>query len=256
MLALFLLAVLQGITEMLPVSSSGHLALAKRLTQLHTPAGWLEAVLHFGTLLAIIAFYRKPIFALLLGLVKVDKPSWLYAAKILTGSLPISIVGLLFKDGIQATFDHPMFVSGCLIFTGVIVGSVYFSRDAREGDISWIQAIAIGFAQIVAILPGVSRSGTTISMARHLGCSPKQAAEFSFMISLAPLAGATLLSMLDAAEGGAGGLQWGPLVLATCISGLTGYVALAVLVKSLSSKWFPWFGLYCLLLGSILLLII
>lgn len=246
-----ILAIVQGLTEILPISSSGHLVLAKHFCGLHSPGVTLEVALHVGTLLSILIYYRRSLVQFVRGL----PGSWQYAAALAIGTVPAVLVGLSLKDRIEGTFGEPRLAAGMLCVTGVILLSLLFgrrnSRDLRLSDALWI-----GLAQAIAILPGISRSGSTIAAARHLGVEPGKAGEFSFLLSAPVILGSGMLVAGDVAKEGLGDVTAASLVLGVAVSAAVGYAALAVLARLLSSGRFWLFGVYCLAAGAAGLLFI
>ena len=251
MLETTILAVLQGVAEFLPISSSGHLVLGKQLLGLREAGLRLDVFLHVGTLLAVFAFYWRVIARIL-----VEK-DWRYVLKIAASAVPTGVVGLLFKEELESAFSSPRMVGAALLFTGVVlIATRFLPRGDR--DVSFGRAILMGLAQAVAILPGVSRSGMTLAAARGVKVDAEKSAEFSFLMSAPPIAGAALLEVLKslkAAEGAASAqeVSWGLCVFGALLSAVVGYWALKFLLKSLKSQWFWLFGPYCVLAGVVTL---
>ena len=246
-----LLGVLQGIAEFLPVSSSGHLVLGKALLGLDEMGMRLDIFLHVGTLVAIFAFYWQIIWRIL------SKLEWSYMLKVVVSAVPAGLVGVLFKDDLEAAFASPKMVGGALIFTGLVLTLTKFLPKG-DREVSFGRALVMGIAQAVAILPGVSRSGMTLAAARGVKVDAEKSAEFSFLMSAPPIAGAALLEVLKslkAAEGVAPAqeVSWGLCVFGAFLAAVVGYWALKFLLKSLKSQWFWLFGPYCVLAGVVTL---
>lgn len=248
MLETTLLAILQGVAEFLPISSSGHLVLGKHFLGMRELGMRLDIFLHVGTLLAIFAFYWKAIWRIL------TRFEWTYMLKVVLSAVPAGVVGVLFKDELEAAFASPRMVGGALLFTGIVLlATKFFPRGGRS--VSYGGALAMGVAQAVAILPGVSRSGMTLAAARAVKVAPEASAEFSFLMSAPPIAGAALLEILKGMKAveGAPELSW-PLTLYGCaLAAAVGYLSLALLVKMLNGRWFWLFGVYCLAAGALAL---
>ena len=246
-----LLSVLQGIAEFLPVSSSGHLVLGKALLGLDEMGMRLDIFLHVGTLAAIFVFYWQVIWRIL------SKLEWSYMLKVVVSAVPAGLVGVLFKDDLEAAFASPKMVGGALIFTGLVLTLTKFLPKG-DREVSFGRALVMGIAQAVAILPGVSRSGMTLAAARGVKVDAEKSAEFSFLMSAPPIAGAALLEVLKslkAAEGAASAqeVSWGLCVFGALLAAAVGYWALKFLLKSLKSQWFWLFGPYCVLTGVVTL---
>ncbi len=185
-----LLGIIQGLTEFLPVSSSGHLVILKHWMNLQDEGVVLEVILHFATLLAIIIFFRRKILE--------------YATKekislIIIGTIPIALIGVLFKDKIQSLFSNYFLVTVTLSLTGLIL---FMSRNSKENkdNIDLKMAFVIGVAQALALTPGISRSGITVATALLLGIKRKKAFEFSFILAIPALLGALIINIPDICE--------------------------------------------------------
>lgn len=246
-LEVFALSVLQGVAEFLPISSSGHLVLGKSLLGIGEAGMRLDIFLHVGTLASVFVFY----FAVVRRVVA--RREWAYVAKIALSAVPIGVVGVLFKSRLEEMFSSPSFVGGALVFTGVVLTATRFlPRGGR--DVSFARALLMGLAQAVAILPGVSRSGMTLAAARASKVDGERAAEFSFLMSAPPIAGAAFLEVLSSLSrqgGTAAEVPWALCCLGAAVAAVVGYFALMLLVRSLKSDRFWLFGPYCLLAGTL-----
>lgn len=248
LLKLMSLAVVQGITEFLPVSSSGHLVLAEHFLKVPPSGVLLEVTLHAGTLISILVFYRKRILQLGGELFSGEGEGRRYAGAVLLGSIPAAAAYALAGKRIEAVFGDPRGVAALLCVTGIILLTL-LRRPTRTTELNVGRGFVVGLAQAVALLPGISRSGATITTARHLGISPEKAAEFSLLLSVPALAGATLIKGLQAWKTGLAGYTMPQLGLGMAVSAIVGYVAIVCLVKTLTAGKFWMFGLYCLAVG-------
>jgi len=196
-----ILGIVQGLTEFLPVSSSGHLVLVGALLGVRDESGLLfEVALHVATLFAIAIFYRRRIAELLAGLLGRDPAAFDYCGKLGVATLPAVLVGLTAKDAIDRLFGSALVAAVLLVVTGAILWSTRWTLPrARAAAPSWAVAVAIGVAQAFAILPGISRSGTTVACALALGVAPLAAAEFSFLLGIIAIAGAAVLMLPEVA---------------------------------------------------------
>jgi len=256
------LSVLQGVAEFLPISSSGHLILGRSLLGLGDVGMRLDVFLHVGTLFAVFAFYRATVVRLAKGLLGAAGPDECaaarsYALKIVLSSVPAGLVGLLFMRAIESTFATPKAVGFALLFTGLVLSATRFLPKGEKG-VSAGRALLMGLAQAVSILPGVSRSGMTLVAARAARVDAGKAAEFSFLMSAPPIAGAALLEVLSAvpaADAASAGPEvgWGLCLFGAVLAAVVGYAALALLVKALRGRWFWLFGPYCLVAGAVTL---
>ncbi len=269
-----LLGILQGLTEFLPISSSGHLVLAQHFLGLNEPLVFFDVMLHVGTLAAVIVVYRHSIARLLFNgvssFVDIDffrnpvqkvrtsddlKFIWL----LLLGSIPTGLIAVLFKSQLESFFDKVWLVSLMLIVTGIILQLPRLQKgysDNKEAISkrlkSW-HAPIIGIAQGCAITPGISRSGTTISLALFLGIPAKTAAEYSFLLSIPAILGAVVLKLRDI-----GDTTISPYILGSGMfaSFLVGYIALRFLLVVLNRGKFSLFTYYCVALGFASLLVV
>ena len=268
-----LLGILQGLTEFLPVSSSGHLVLAQTFLGLNEPLVFFDVMLHVGTLAAVLVVYRDAIWKLTTGGLSTltdtqfwRKPASTFKASadlkfvwlILLGSIPTGVIAVLFKTELESFFHEVRLVSVMLILTGVILQlprlrkqEVESADDSTEKLRGW-HAPLIGIAQGCAITPGISRSGTTISLALFLGIPAKTAAEYSFLLSIPAILGAVVLKIRDIGETTIPFYIVGAGTLAAFI---VGYVALRFLLVLLNRGKFSLFSYYCIALGLISLLI-
>ena len=195
-----LLGVVQGLTEFLPVSSSGHLELGKALLGIEDAGLAFSVVVHGATALSTIVVFRRDIFGLLTGLPKASvegEEARTFAAFVLLSMAPLAVVYVWFMDDLEARLDgHIGAVGAALIFTASLL--FWAHRSGQRGSrLGWLSAFLIGCAQAVAVLPGISRSGATISAALLLGIDRTQAARFSFLMVLPPILGATALEVVD-----------------------------------------------------------
>lgn len=244
------LAFLQGIAEFLPISSSGHLAAAKNWLGITTEGLALELLLHIGTLLAVIFFYRRRIAFLVLGLISRTGATRRAVFSLFAGCIPAVLAYLLFDDTIERCFDKGVSFSGAmLILTGFILLSTRLRKEGRIEDVGLKYALLIGIAQATALLPGISRSGMTISTARHLGIKWKESVDFSFLMSIILMAGATFVPLVKEGNSEFSNIDPTTAVAAIAISAITGYWALRLLIGILASRYFWLFGTYCIIVG-------
>ena len=248
-LTISLLALIQGITEFLPVSSSGHLVLAQRWLGWTIDNVLLDAVLHLGTAAAIVIIYRKDIQALFEGVFSKDrarrKPSLKYVALILIATVPAGIAGVAFKRFFERMFLDAE-AAGVLFFVtaGFLFASGLWKKPPAALNLP--KAFVIGLAQALAILPGVSRSGTTISTALLLGTDRKEAGRFSFLLGLPVIVGAALLELKDIAGAS---ISTGLLAAAFGLSAAAGVIALKLLLRFIEHGRLHYFGYYLVALG-------
>ena len=251
-----LLGLVQGLTEFLPVSSSGHLMIARELFGVEAE-GFLDftVTVHFATVLSTLVVFRKPILALLRDLFRFrlnDGTDYIF--KLCLSMIPVAVVGFFFKDEVEALFGSGLTtVAVCLLVTAVLLAfSDFFGgklpvRGNYRNGISWWQALLVGVGQACAVAPGLSRSGTTIATGLLSGVKREGMAQFSFLMVLAPIIGEQLLDVLKGVSGGAAEASVGGLALfcgfiAAFISGCLACSLMVALVKR-AHLW--WFSIYC-----------
>ncbi len=251
-LQVMLLAVVQGLTEFLPVSSSGHLVLVQHFLHAFEGDVALDVILHGGTLVAVLAVYRREVRRLL----RFDAAAVQYLVALVVGTLPAVAVGLLLKDQVEALFADPRATAAALMGTGLILLSTRAARsELRRVPGDWHpvppalpKALLIGCAQAVAITPGISRSGSTIAASLWLGLPRDEAARFSFLLAVPAILGALVLHFLD------GGLrsEAGTITLAAgaAVACLVGMVAIRLTALLVVQRHFWKFSFYCLPLGA------
>jgi undecaprenyl-diphosphatase len=249
-----LLGILQGLTEFLPVSSSGHLVLAQSLLPgFEAPAASFDVLLHGGTLLAVILYYHRDLFQMTRDLSRPREGGWRLPALLLAGSVPAGIVGVFFADPLKELFSSPTAASLGLLATGLFLTAASFrgfGGQAALGRMGYSHALLIGVVQACAIMPGISRSGATITMALFLGYSAVEAARFSFLLSLPAVTGALLLESGALADTGLP-----PAYLAGALAAaVVGWLSISLLIRLLGRGKLAPFAAYCLALGSISLL--
>jgi len=226
------LGIIQGLTEFLPVSSSGHLVILKYWLGFKGAGVVMEVTLHFATLLAIIIFFRKRI----LDYAKKEK-----ILAVIVGTIPIAILGLIFKDEIELLFNNYLLVTFTFSVTGVVL---FISRRAKENksEVDLKTAFIIGIAQALALTPGISRSGFTVAAAMLLGVTRKKAFEFSFILAIPALLGAFIINMPDIL--GTNAENFLNLLPGTLAAFLSGLLALWMFYRVITKKELYLFSYY------------
>jgi undecaprenyl-diphosphatase len=245
-----LLGVIQGLTEFLPVSSSGHLVLSKALLGLELPGVTFEVVVHLATLCAVLWVYRAKVISLATGALGGRREAWIYIGLLALASIPAAVVGIAGEGFFTGMFGKPIWAAVFLILTGLIVWSIQYSAPkTTKSQPGPADALGIGIAQAMAILPGISRSGSTVAAGAALGVDAVKVAEFSFLMSVPAILGAGLLQLDEigaiADSGGALGLSLG--FGAALVSGIA---AIRLFVRMLENRTFHWFAVYCWIVGS------
>ncbi len=251
-----ILGIVQGLTEFLPVSSSGHLVLGKHLLGVKSPGAGFEMVVHAGTLLALLLHYRRDLLAMAISLLARRRDDhFRLALLVLLGSVPAAVVGLGFGDRLEAAFEIPLFAAAMLMVTGMILLSLKLAKPG-SGEVRWPTALLIGAAQAVAILPGISRSGSTIATGIHTGIDRAKAADFSFLLAIPALGGATLLKGLDLVKTPPPSAELLAFATGAAAAFVSGILALRWLLGIVKRGRLDRFGYYCLVLGGTALVLL
>ena len=193
-----ILGIVQGLTEFLPISSSGHLEIASYILKTNPSENLMfTVVVHIATAISIIYVFRKDITKIIKGLIQFKKEQIDFVLKILLSSVPVGIIGVLYEKEVESFFTgNIVLVGSMLLITAALLFFTYFKKSDSEKNISYADAIIIGFAQALAILPGISRSGSTISIALLLNINREKATKFSFLMVLVPIFGILIIKSL------------------------------------------------------------
>jgi len=259
LVAAALLGVVQGLTEFLPVSSSGHLILARAFS------GWdpgrfglaFDVACHVGTLLAVVAYFRRDIFRLAVAApaaLSGRDGAWERLGRlIVVGTLPVVVVGLLFADAIETTLRSPLVVAIALTVGAIGLLAAEWLGEKRRGDetLGYGEAVAIGVAQASALVPGISRSGATLTVAMLLGLRREAAARFVFLLSLPAIVAAALKESMDIAAVGVAGLPVGIFAVGLVTSAVVGYVTVKFFIRYLAGHTLHVFAAYRLVLAAL-----
>lgn len=254
------LGFIQGLTEFLPVSSSGHLVLFQRFFGLEEPELFFDICLHLGTLGAVCFFFRRDIAALgqailaavacrgKLGDLSPEERSELaMVGLILAGSVPTAVLGVIIKEHSHVIFSSLLVVGGMLCITALLLSATALIPMEGDRKITLPKALLIGLIQGMAVLPGLSRSGSTIALALFMGGSRERAARFSFLLSIPAIVGASLLAILDISSTVLP--PWWVILSGTAMAAVTGYLALRFLVYIVGRGKLHVFAPYCLVVG-------
>ena len=261
-----LLGIVQGLTEFLPVSSSGHLAIGKALFGIETADLSFEVIVHAATVLATIVVFWKDILALLQGLFKFKfNAETRYICLILLSMIPVFIVGMFFKDKVESIFGSGLLVVGfALLVTAFLLflsETLEVRRAVQAGNdggqagnggqkMTWKSALWMGLAQAVAVIPGLSRSGSTIATGLICGVKKEEVTRFSFLMVLIPILGEAFLDVVggDFVQSSVGVL---PLILGFLAAFVSGLFACRVMIAMVKKARLRWFALYCAIVGLI-----
>jgi undecaprenyl-diphosphatase len=251
----------QGLTEFLPISSTAHLILLPWFLGWPDPGLAFDVALHLGTLVALLIYFRAEWYALItsgLGILRGETKSQdaRMAMLIVAATIPGAVAGALFEHKVEDAFRSPALIAVMLIVMALVLLVAEFvgSRKKSINEVSWGDAITVGLAQAAAIVPGVSRSGSTITAGLFLNMKRNAAAQFSFYLSAPIIAGAVAKKMIDIAKSGAGGDHMMAVVVGIVSSGIVGYLAIAFLMRYLQTHNTYLFVIYRIALGIVVLL--
>ena len=251
------LGLIQGLTEYLPVSSSGHLAIGQALFGMNDGADNLmfTVAVHVATVLSTVVILWSEIDWVLKGLFKFKmNDETKYVLNIIVSMIPVGVVGLLFKDQVEVFFGSGLLVVGCcLLITAALLTFSYYAKPRQKEHISMKDAFIIGIAQAIAVLPGVSRSGSTIATGLLLGNKKESLAQFSFLMVIPPILGEALLDVLKMMKGEnvMGGIETLPLMVGFVAAFLAGCVACKWMISIVKRGKLIYFGIYCAIVGVV-----
>ena len=254
-----ILGVIQGLTEFLPVSSSGHLEIGQALLGTSGEENLPFAILvHTATVLSTLVVFYREVAQLFRGTFttlrwNAEKD---YVAKILVSMIPVFIIGMFFKDEVEAFFGNGLLLVGiCLLITAVLLALSEWLQKKRQGtghEVGYKDAIIIGIAQACAVLPGLSRSGSTIATGLLCGVKKESVAQFSFLMVLIPILGEALLDLVDIIQGETStGLELLPAIVGFVAAFVTGCFACRFMVEIVRRQRLTWFAVYCAIVGSV-----
>lgn len=246
-----LLGLVQGLTEFLPVSSSGHLVVAQAALGVEAPGVLVEVVLHVGTLTAVIAVYWRRVLELVRGMLTRRRDAWRYVGLLVVATLPAAAIGVGLADVVERAFESLTIVGVAFLVTGSLLWSTRRLGGTRS-EPTLLAALLVGTAQAMAIVPGISRSGFTIATALWTDVEPVRAAEFSFLLAVAAIAGAAVLEVPHLGAGAAA-VGWDALAIGFVVALLSGIAAIRLLVRLLARRAFHQFAPYCWVIGVLTL---
>lgn len=238
-----ILGFIQGITEFLPVSSSGHLVLFQKIFGVNVDCIFFDIVVHLGTLVAVIVVYHKSVLEI------IKQPFCEKGQKLIFATLPTIIIALLFKDFFKSSFD------GSILYVGFLVTAIFMfiadyscKHNYQYRSLGYGHSIVMGIFQGLAILPGISRSGSTITSAMVQGVRRSESAEFSFLMSIPAIIGSLVIELFDISSTSLN-ITFLPLFFGFAFSAISGYLSIKLMLKIIKKAKFAWFGIYMLLLS-------
>lgn len=250
------LGLIQGLTEYLPVSSSGHLAIGAHLFGINGEDNLTFTIMvHVATVLSTLVILWKEIDWILKGLFKFQmNEETKYALNIVISMIPVGIVGVFFKDQVEEVFGSGLLIVGCmLIVTAILLTFSYFAKPRQKENISPLHAFIIGLGQALAVLPGLSRSGTTIATGLLLGDKKEKMAQFSFLMVIPPILGEALLDLLKGLKGeeALGGIDAFPMLVGFIAAFVSGCLACKWMINIVKKGKLVYFGIYCAIAGAV-----
>jgi undecaprenyl-diphosphatase len=243
------LGIVQGLTEFLPVSSSGHLVLLQKVFQINEGAMLFTIMLHFGTLISIFIVFRNDIFEM------IKSPLSKLSLMIISATIPTVLIALLLKDLVEDAFSSASTLGFGFLFTGVLLWTVDSIKPGKKElkEMTFINAILIGIAQGLAIFPAVSRSGSTIAGALFQNFDRRYAAKFSFLMSIPAILGSLVFQVKDIV-GTELSIEWTPVIIGTLVAAASGYFAIRFMMEVITKKSLKYFSVYVFVLGGLVLL--
>jgi len=251
-----ILGIIQGVTEFLPVSSSGHLVIGSELLGLSGDENLSFAiVVHAATVMSTVIVLWNEIWKLLQGVFKFRwNEETQYVGKIFLSMIPVLIVGLFLKNFVSQLFVNGLLIVGiCLLLTSILLSFAYFAKPRQKENIGWKSAFIIGLAQAIAVLPGLSRSGATISTGLLLGNKRENVAKFSFLMVLIPILGEALLDTKGFLSAGSSDAMLSPMVLLAgfLAAFITGCLACKLMISLVKKGKLIYFAIYCAVVGAV-----
>ncbi len=249
-----ILGFIQGATEFLPVSSSGHLVIGQALLGVEIPGVLFEVAVHVATLVSILLVYRTRVGDLARGALTGDRDALAYVGLVVVATIPAGLLGVFAKDAVERLFDNPWAPGAALLVTGTFLWTsrAALERAALERP-TWAGALLIGVAQAFALVPGISRSGATVVAALWLGLEAREAAAFSFLMAVPAIGGAAVLQIPDLLEGTATALPGSVVLAGSVLAGVTGVLAIRTFNAMLDKRSFHLFAPYCWAVGALYL---
>ncbi|MBC7092421.1 undecaprenyl-diphosphate phosphatase [Candidatus Bipolaricaulota bacterium] len=249
-----LLGLVQGLTEFLPISSSGHLVLAQKLLGVASPGVALEAAAHLGTLLAVLAYFRGDLRTLATRSLRRGREERRYLGLLVLGTVPIAVVGVAARGVVERAFSAPALVGWMLIATAALLaGAGWWGQRTRREQPRAGDAIVVGLAQAAAILPGLSRSGATVAAGLGTGLTPREAVRFSFLLSIPAIAGGGAFALVTTP--GLAAMNWGGLAVGAATAFAGGLAAIRFFLAAVRSLRLWPFALYCVAVGVVAILV-
>jgi undecaprenyl-diphosphatase len=254
--------ILQGLTEFLPVSSSGHLVLVPWLLNREAPGFSFDVMVHLATLLAVLIYFRAELVMLVRGVLqliarrRLDTPEARLAWLVMISSIPAVLAGLLLESVIDRLFGSPPVAAAALLITGAILFLAERYSGARAvSQMGPKDAALIGLAQAVALIPGISRSGSTIAVGMARGLTRSEAARYAFVMSIPVVLGAAAMELLGILTGAGMPGTWGPLAIGMIAAFGSGYLAISALIRHVQRHSLRIFSVYCWVLGLVALIV-
>jgi undecaprenyl-diphosphatase len=257
-----LLAIVQGLSEWLPVSSSGHLVLIPHFFGWRDQGLLFDVALHIGTLTAVVAYFRRELAAMArawLGSIagRASSPDSRLAWCVIAGTIPVGLAGLMFGAWIEAMLRNPLFVAATLSFFGLLmwIADRYSAEERDERSLGLRDAVLIGCAQALALMPGTSRSGITMTMARTLGLKREAAARFSFLLAIPGTAMAGVWELWQAVIEPRGTIDWAAMGIGAAVAAVTGYACIHWLLRMIGRIGLAPFAIYRFALAAVIVVV-
>ncbi|MFD2704350.1 undecaprenyl-diphosphate phosphatase [Salibacterium lacus] len=253
--------IVQGISEFLPISSTAHIIIAQFLFGRTFSGLSFEVILHFGSIVAVVLYFRRDCIQLTRTFFRYirkrrsgDKPEFFFGLYIITATFITGVLGIFLEDALAGTMKTPLFIAAALTLTGVfliLIERVHEIGTRTETEMTFMDSIIVGLAQTIAVIPGISRSGSTLIAALYAGLNRKTAVRYSFLLSIPVIAGSSVLAFEDLTAGGMASIGTVPLAIAFVASFVTSWIGIVWLINFLNSGRLLYFALYCFALAIV-----
>ncbi|SDH10674.1 Undecaprenyl-diphosphatase [Alteribacillus persepolensis] len=262
----FIFGVVQGIAEFLPISSTAHIVIAQLLFGYSFPGLSFEVILHIGSIVAVVLYFRRDIIQLIQAFFRYitqkrreDRPEFFFAIYIVIATIITGLLGIMLEDVLAETIKTPAFIAASLTVTGfflILIERYHKIGDRTEKEMNVFDAVIVGLAQTLAVLPGISRSGSTLIAALYAGLNRPTAVRFSFLLSIPVILGSSVLAFDDLRTGSLASIGTMPLIIALVASFITSWIGIVWLINFLNKGRLIYFALYCFLLAILVVTLV
>ena len=255
--------IVQGLTEFLPISSTAHIIILQWLFGANFEGLTFEIILHVASVLALLLFFRHDVIAIILGFFRFliqkdtnERASFFFAVYLLVATAITGVLGLILEDYAEAFLKTPLVIGGALLLTGIfllIIENIHYRYTRSVNEMNLMDAVIIGLAQTLAVIPGISRSGSTLITTLAVGIERKTAVRFSFLLAIPVIAGSSLLAVCDIVQGGFAEGNVGALIISFVVTFVFSLIGIKWLIKWLEKSKLYYFAIYCFAIGLVVI---